>query len=215
MKCYRIHLIRHGTNKGAIEGKYIGHTDEPLSQQGRKELISLKNDFIYPDCNVVVSSPLKRCLETAKILYPNREPAIMRGFSEYNFGEFEGLTADELSKYPEFTQWLQGGEEAATPSGESNGAFKMRVLKDFLGLVEGLFKTGDNSCVVITHGGVIMTILSAFGVPELPMHEWLTPCGCGYTVQITPYIWSKVNKFEVTAEIPLSTHENKGEEKDE
>lgn len=215
MKCYRIHLIRHGTHNGAVEGKYIGHTDEELSKEGKEELIKLKSDFIYPDCTVVVSSPLKRCLETAKILYPNNEPAVMRGFSEYDFGEFEGLTADELSQYPEFLDWIKGGEEAFAPSGESNGEFKTRVLTDFIRLVQGLFKTGDDSCAIITHGGVIMTILSALGIPELPMHEWLTPCGCGYTVQITPYIWSKIKKFEVTAEIPLNPNENEGERIDE
>lgn len=213
MRTYLIHLIRHGRHKGAEEGKYIGHTDEPLSEMGADELIKLKKDFIYPNAEVIVSSPLKRCVETAKILYPQIEPAELRGFSECDFGEFEGLTADELLPYPEFTHWLKGGEDAAPPGGESNGAFKQRVLTEFIRLIEGLFKTGDDSCSVITHGGVIMMLMAVFGTPELPMHEWLTSCGCGYTVRITPSVWTKINKFEIIDEIPSKP--NKGDKHDE
>ncbi|HOD02431.1 MAG TPA: histidine phosphatase family protein, partial [Clostridiales bacterium] len=172
------------------------------SKEGKAELIKLKKELAYPQGAVVVSSPLKRCLETARILYPENEPAIIRGFAECDFGEFEGLTADELKPYPEFGEWLKGGEGAAPPHGESNREFKNRVITDFLRLIQGLLKTGTDSCVVITHGGVIMMLLSYFGIPELPMHEWLTPFGCGYTVRITPSIWSRINKFEVIAEIP-------------
>jgi len=204
MKTYCIHLIRHGLHEGAVQGRYIGHTDEPLSEDGEEELVRLKKEMIYPEIGVLVSSPLKRCIQTAKILYPESEPAVMNGFSECDFGEFEGLTADELSPYPEFAQWLSGGEDAAPLHGESNGMFKKRVCTEFLKLTEGLMKTGTDSAAVITHGGVIMTLLAVFGIPELPMHEWLTPCGCGYTVRITPSLWTRIYKFEVASEIPES-----------
>jgi alpha-ribazole phosphatase len=63
-------------------------------------------------------------------------------------------------------------------------------------------KTGTTKSAVITHGGVIMALLAAFGLPEAPMHEWLTPSGCGYTIRITPSVWMRGQKFEVIAEIP-------------
>ncbi len=213
MKTYRIHFIRHGRHSGADEGRYIGNMDEALSKEGKDELIRLKDELSFPQGAVIVSSPLKRCLETARILYPEKEPAVIRGFAECDFGEFEGLTAQELAPYPEFGEWLKGGEDAAPPHGESNRNFKNRVIADFLKLVQGLLKTGNASCVVITHGGIIMMLFSVFAIPELPMHEWLTPFGCGYTVRITPSVWSRINKFEVIAEIPSKREkpEDKGD----
>ena len=49
-----------------------------------------------------------------------------------------------------------------------------------------------------------MSILSAFGLPELPMTEWLCPSACGYTLRITPSLWSKTRKAEVINDIPAS-----------
>ena len=43
----------------------------------------------YPEVDAVVSSPLKRCTETAKLIYPDKEPMILNGLIEYDFGEFE------------------------------------------------------------------------------------------------------------------------------
>ncbi len=211
MKTYRIHLIRHGLTAGAAEGRYIGHTDEPLSLEGEAQLKQMKTEFVYPLVKVVASSPLSRCLQSAKILYPDNEPAVMTGFSECDFGEFEGLTAEELKGYAEFGEWLKGGEEAAPLNGESNRDFQRRVCTEFLRLTEGLLKTGTETAAVITHGGVIMTLLAAFGIPELPMHEWLTPCGCGYTLRLTPSVWTRIYKCEVIEDIPgelLKTEEN-------
>jgi len=202
MKTYRIHLIRHGLTEGASEGRYIGHTDEPLSAEGEAQLRKMKAERKYPLAEVVVSSPLSRCIQTAKILYPDSEPAVMTGFSECDFGEFEGLTAEELKGYKEFGEWLKGGEDAAPLNGESNRDFQKRVCTEFLRLTEGLLKTGTTTAAVITHGGVIMTLIAAFGIPELPLHEWLTPCGCGYTLRLTPSVWTKIYKCEVIEEIP-------------
>ncbi|MBQ5883314.1 MAG: hypothetical protein IIW72_02185, partial [Clostridia bacterium] len=70
--------------------------------------------------------------------------------------------------------------------------------------VDGLIKTGTTSCAIFTHGGVIMSILSAFGLPELPMTEWLCPSACGYTVRVTPSLWAKTRKMEVINDIPAS-----------
>ena len=66
MKTFKIHLIRHGLPEGAETGQYIGHTDVPLSEYGKKQLRDMKNDYEYPAVGAVISSPLDRCLETAK-----------------------------------------------------------------------------------------------------------------------------------------------------
>ena len=203
MKTCKIHLIRHGLSEGSAEGRYIGHTDVPLTTQGEKQLRQMKRNFEYPAVQAVLSSPLDRCLQTAKILYPDLQPLLFDNLIEYDFGEFEGQTAEELQSDPAFGAWLTGGPDAQAPFGESNAAFQKRVTRAFYDIVNGIVKAGTDSVAIITHGGVIMTVMQAFALPEAPMHEWLTPNGCGYTLNVIPSIWSNTLKAEAFAEIPL------------
>ncbi len=202
MKTYTIHLIRHALTQGNLDGRYIGQTDESICKEGLDQLNVMKKDYNFPYPDVVFTSSLKRCKETAAVLYPDKTPIEMRGFDECDFGEFEGHTAAELEKYEEFKEWLSGGEDAAPLNGESNKAFATRVCNCFIKTVDGMIKTGTQSAAVITHGGVIMSVMAAFGVPELPMTEWLCPSCCGYTLRITPSLWSRVHKTEVINEVP-------------
>jgi len=204
MKTYKIHLIRHAMTSESQEGKYIGHTDVPLSEAGVAQLESMKEEYIYPVADVVFSSPLSRCTDTARILYPEAQIVTIDELIEYNFGEFEGRTAEELHEKEElFDDWLRGERDVEPPFGESNADFAKRVCTAFAAIAEGIMKAGTEDTVIVTHGGVIMTLLSAYGIPEAPVHEWLTPSGCGITVMITPSIWMRGQKFEIIQEIPL------------
>ena len=207
MRTFKIHLIRHGLPEGSELGQYIGHTDVPLSADGKKQLKDMRSDFEYPVVSAVITSPLDRCLETARVLYPDLSPMIFDGLIEYDFGEFEGMTADELKGDKEFAEWLAGGADASAPFGESNGDFARRVCRCFTDIVDGIIRSGVDSVAVITHGGVIMAIMQAFALPEAPMHDWLTPNGCGYTLNVIPSIWGNIKKAEAMAEIPLRPYE--------
>ena len=213
MKTCKIHLIRHGIAEGSVEGQYIGHTDVPLTDEGRRQLQQMKRDYEYPAVSAVLSSLLDRCLETARILYPDVSPLIFDNLIEYDFGEFEGQTADDLKGEKEFAAWLSGGPDAAAPFGESNAAFQKRVCRAFYDIVNGVLKAGTDSVAIITHGGVIMTIMEMFAIPEAPMHQWLTPNGCGYTLNVIPSVWGNTTKAEAFAEIPLKPRDE--EEDDE
>jgi len=215
MKTFKIHLIRQGISEGSEEGLYIGHTDVPLTNMGKKQLKDMMHDFEYPSCDAVISSPLDRCLETARILYPDRSPMIFDGLIEYDFGEFEGSTAEQLRTDPAFGEWLSGGEDAGAPFGETNKEFRDRVCRCFYDIVEGIMKTGVGSVSVITHGGVIMTIMQYFAIPELPMHEWLMPNGCGYTLNVDKTVWHNLGRAEAYAEVPLKPYEPEEDDGDE
>lgn len=202
MKTYKIHLIRHGLTQGNIDGTYVGHKDIPVCEQGIAGLKQMKQELIYPEIPALFCSPLTRCKQTSSIIYPNMEPIIINDLIEYNFGEFEGRSADELKNNEDFIAWLSGDAAAAPPFGESNGDFGKRIGNAFEKIVEGLMKTGVTEAGIVTHGGVIMGIMSMYALPELPMPEWLVPNGCGYTVMISPTLWTHAKKMEVFAEIP-------------
>lgn len=203
MKSYIIHFIRHGSIDHTLAGKYIGTTDAPLSDRGRMDLRKLDYEYKYPGTQVVFTSPLKRCTETAKILYPEQNPLVIDNLSECNFGEWEGKTADELKNDPDFKKWLAGDSSVKPPRGESNADFTRRVCKMFESIVEGLMKTGTTESVIVTHGGVIMTLLAVYGLPQAKPFEWTMDNGFGYSLRVTPVLWQRDKVCEVFQTIPL------------
>lgn len=203
MKSYIIHFIRHGLIDDTLAGKYIGTTDAPLSDRGRMDLRKLDYEYKYPGTQVVFTSPLKRCTETAKILYPEQNPLVIDNLSECNFGEWEGKTADELKNDPDFEKWLAGDSSVKPPRGESNADFTRRVCKMFESIVEGLMKTGTTESVIVTHGGVIMTLLAVYGLPQAKPFEWTMDNGFGYSLRVTPVLWQRDKVCEVFQTIPL------------
>ena len=207
VKTYTLHFIRHGLTTGNEEGRYVGHQDLELSLQGEDELRYLRDNCIYPDPAVVFTSPLKRCTETCEILFPDAKPVVMRELIAYNFGEFEGHTAEELQQYEEFAAWLQGGMDAAPPHGESNAEFGERIRSALESIIDGLLKTGIDDAAIVTHGGIISALMAMYCLPEAPMNEWACMNGTGYTVRITPSLWAKGRKFEGVAQIPLVPEE--------
>lgn len=203
MKTYRIHLIRHGLTQDNIDGVYSGRNETPLSEEGRNQLLQMKEEYNYPQVDFVFSSPLKRCTETAELLYPHLKPIVIDELTEYNFGEFEGRTAQELhEKEPLFDRWLLGEENVKPPFGESNREFISRICNSFVKIVDGIVKSGSDNVAIITHGGVISALLSNFGIPEASISEWMTPSGCGYTLLISHFLWMSGHKAEVIKEIP-------------
>ena len=72
-------LIRHGQTQGNREHRYIGcRTDEPLCPEG---IAQLQNRH-YPPVSRVFVSPMRRCVETADLLYPGVPQTIIGSFRE-------------------------------------------------------------------------------------------------------------------------------------
>ena len=202
MKSYYIHFICHGNIDETHKGKYIGTTNVPLSDKGKMELKKLDHNMKYPGATALFTSPLKRCKETCEILYPNMKPIVIDQLSECNFGEWEGKTADELKSNPDFEKWLAGDNSVKPPRGESNADFVRRICNMFDSIVEGLMKTGTTEAAIVTHGGVIMTLLAVYGLPQAKPFEWAMENGCGYSIRITPLLWQRDKVCEVFSKLP-------------
>lgn len=202
MKSYYIHFIRHGAIEETEKGAYIGITDPDLSQKGVEELKTLDETHKYPYAPVIFTGPLKRCTQTCQVLYPNVTPIILEEFNEMNFGKWEGKTAEELRGDPLFEAWLSGDERATPPMGESNDEFTRRICLMFQSLVDGLIKTGTTDCAIITHGGIIMTLLAIYGIPQAKPFDWACDNGYGFSMRVTPMLWQRDRIAEVYKLIP-------------
>ncbi|MDD6728257.1 MAG: histidine phosphatase family protein [Eubacteriales bacterium] len=204
MKTYTIYFFRHGITKGNLNAQYIGHTDLPLTTDSISAIKKIKATEHYPKVDAVFSSPLKRCKDSASLMFPENNIMIIDDFIEYNFGEFEGLTAEDLKDNEDFKTWLRGDMQARTPYGESNAEFIHRVCAAFEKVVEGCIKTGVQNVAIVGHAGVLMTLLSCYGLPEAPMAHWQMDPGYGFKLRITPSLWMRANKLEVVDTAPTA-----------
>ncbi len=202
MKSYKIHLIRHGLSQGNLLGQYIGITDSPLAEQGKEQLKALAEQYSYPQAQAYYSSPLARCVQSLAVLYPQAKPTVIADFRECSFGKWEGKTAEDLKHDLEFVKWVESGSSTMPPGGERGAHFMQRVCAAFETLVQNMLKTGERSAVLMLHGGVMMSILSAYGLPRAPFYDWLTDPGYGYSLRITPGLWMRSMVAEVYDTIP-------------
>lgn len=171
-----IALIRHGKTKGNEEKRYIGQTDESLSPKGIAEITRLLPFFhrIHPD--VLFSSPLKRCLETAGLLFPELSPIRLPQLRETNFGKFEGKNCEELNRSPELSPlwqaWINSNGTLPFPDGESPEDFTRRTVNGFSETMTNLLSADPSpkTAAFLLHGGSIMALLDTY-VPKDYFHR--------------------------------------------
>lgn len=174
MKQKQLYIIRHGQalhNPRAEAARHAGCSyneflelmkqddvlDAPLTQQGKKEALS-----ITPISNVdlVVSSPLSRALETADLLFNNKQHPKRRICVE-EFREINGLLLNakrrrvgELQEqFPlwDFSQLTQQEDLLWTSELESQQACSERGYRGFCWLMH----RPEESIVLVTHGGLL------------------------------------------------------------
>ncbi len=156
----KLFFIRHGATLGNEKKKYIGkNIDEPLSDHGAETLRERTGRNYYPDADMLFSSEMLRCRQSAGIIYPGKPIIIAEGLTETDFGEFEGKTYEELKDDARYIKWIDGRGRIAAPGAEATETFDRRVEKGFFSIIE---KGEDKKTAAVLSGGVIMNILSRF-----------------------------------------------------
>lgn len=157
-------LIRHGKTKANGEHRYLGKTDEALSTFGKEQLQRRKKQQVYPECEVVFASPMKRCIETAEILYPHHNVKKIKEWEEIDFGAFEGKNYLELQEDERYQEWMASNGTLPFPGGESREEFVERCKLGWEIMTRTLLdygkEPGGGRVAVVVHGGTIMALLS-------------------------------------------------------
>ena len=143
----RLTLIRHGATLSNKEGRYLGKTDEALSLDGIRTLEKNVADRTYPAADLLFSGPMKRCLETAQILYPGQAPTLIPEWTEMDFGTFEGHNYKELSGDPDYQRWIDSGGTLPFPEGESREEFIRRSIAGYENMLHHMKSIWEKSAV--------------------------------------------------------------------
>lgn len=204
MRSYKLHLIRHGLTEGNLQGLYLGSgTDSPLCAQGIERLEYLRDTFDYPWVEKLYVSPMSRTIQTAEIIYPDKDYTIVSDMRECHFGEFEGRTFTELmAKDANFATWLDPKSNYCPVGGEASADFAQRVVMALDDIFMDMMKNGIHDAAVVTHGGVIAMLLTILAFPRKPTSEWTSDNGCGFTLVTTPEMWTRDKVVEVTEILP-------------
>lgn len=195
--------IRHGETAANREHRYLGRTDEALSESGRKKLLTYKEQKDYPEVDCLFTSPMKRCRETAEILYPGVCPVVIPEWEEMDFGRFEYKNYKELEQDAQYQAWIDSGGTLDFPKGESRKGFMERCESGFVRMCGELrrFAGEDGKEAVraglVVHGGTIMTLLSAHGGNSYFDYQVLN--GRGYVCRMQG--WGRNAELKEIAEI--------------
>ncbi len=182
-------MIRHLATEGNRKRQYIGSTDEELDAESYRAPLPS-----YPDVEIVIASPMKRCVQTARFLYPEKKILEWEEFRECDFGLFEGKTYEELKDLPEYRNWLDSGGRYAFPRGENMEVFRDRCERGMERLVRTLARMSCGRAAVVAHGGTIMALLSSYDPEGREFYRWQTPNGHGYQVYLDETAWMQGEK---------------------
>jgi probable phosphoglycerate mutase len=116
-----IWLVRHGETEWSRSGQHTSRTDLPLTPEGEKQAASLKRMLAGRSFALVLSSPMKRAVDTCRLV--GLTPQISDDLKEWDYGDYEGLTTAEIQKSaPGWTVWT-----GTAPNGESVAQVAIRA----------------------------------------------------------------------------------------
>ena len=146
----RLALIRHADTAWSVEGRIQGRTEVPL--RAGQELVLPEELRAFR----VVSSPQRRCVETAALLRcgdPEREPRI----AEMSWGAWEGRRLEELRE--ELGEAMRSNEERGWDFRPPGGESPREVLARVRPWLAEVARRGEPT-LAVTHRGVIRVVLA-------------------------------------------------------
>jgi broad specificity phosphatase PhoE len=191
-------LVRHGETVGNSVVRLYGSTDVELSDLGRSQMRSVRQALAGLVVDGLWVSPLSRSAESGEIVLSSGwpRPRSIEDFREIDFGEWEGLTAEEVEDRDAdaYGLWKSGVEDWCFPGGDSRRGFAERVRSS----AERLFRDVHGSHVAVLHKGVVKTII---GVLTGLSHESYSriPCELGSVHRLVrgDAGWQLVSECEV------------------
>lgn len=159
----RLSIVRHGQTEWNLLKRIQGSTDIVLNDTGRAQAVTTGRGLRNRSWHGIVASPLMRAADTARIIAAELGlpgPILLPALTERHHGEIEGLS------FTERQQRFPNG--ALVPGLESRQAVLDRVLPAFAALSA---EHPGQSLLVVSHGGVIGTLLRHLTDGERPRHD--------------------------------------------
>lgn len=161
-------LVRHGQTDWNFQRRIQGSTDVPLNETGRDDARAAAAALADRPHHAIYSSPLLRAQETAEIIARElglHEPLLVPDLREREFGEGEGLLVTEY--LDRFGDWFVNPPGAETLDEVRDRAFDAlhQIARDSRRRSAPMAE----SVIVVTHGGVLSSLLRHASSGSLPL----------------------------------------------
>jgi probable phosphoglycerate mutase len=152
-------LVRHGETEWSRDGKHTSHTDLDLTDDGVQVAKALRSRLADTSFDLVLTSPMMRATHTAELAgFPDAQPE--PDLVEWDYGDYEGLTTDEIREtVPGWTIWANGAK-----AGESADEITARLDRVVRRLVDQ-----PGRCLLFGHGHSLRALAARW--LELPVTE--------------------------------------------
>ena len=154
-------LARHALTVDNQKSRLSGHIDSSISEEGKEQIDKITNYLKDFDIDKIYTTTSSRTKDTVKKLSELKSIEIIEkeSLKEISFGDFEGLTFDEIKdKYPkEFQDMIEKGYEYKYPNGESLIDSYNRVCIELDNIISN---NDDRTILICSHGGTIRNIIT-------------------------------------------------------
>ena len=166
----RISLVRHGQTDWNLAKRIQGSSDIPLNATGRDQAEATGRALAGGRYDAIYASPLSRATETAQIIAVHTglsDPVPLDALAERRYGEAEGLTGAEI-----LARWPDGD-----PRSRAGVAGRGRATARFPRCSSSASGIADESVIVVSHGGVIGSLVRHVTAHALPGPGEVIPNG--------------------------------------
>lgn len=153
-----VYLIRHGETQANRDGIFRGRGEVPLSEAGLRQAVELRARFAGLRVERVLSSPLKRAMQTATACFPGAAVEAQERINNLDLGSWSGRRKREIAaEEPElWRRWLEEPEGMTFPGGESLAAVRGRAASFNRLLAEA----PERQIAIVSHRSVIKALLA-------------------------------------------------------
>jgi len=154
-------LVRHALTTDNQNNRLSGHIDSVVSESGKKQIDKLTTYLEKIEIDKIYTTTSSRTKDTVKQIAKLKKIEIIekQALKEISFGDFEGITFDEIkSNYPkQFQDMIDKEYEYKYPNGESLIDSYNRVANEISKII---FDNKDKTILICSHGGTIRNIIT-------------------------------------------------------
>jgi len=160
----KITFVRHAQVEEAYIGRYNGHIDIGLSENGKLQAKELAKKLQHEEFDKIYCSDLIRARETLEAFKLSGEVIFSDRLREKSWGVHEGKSFDEIVaegiEYENFEQWISALD------GEDIALYTKRVKEYFYNTI---LKDKSENILIVTHSGTIKSIISL--IENIPLEK--------------------------------------------
>lgn len=168
-------LVRHGLTAENIKFVLIGRTDPPLHSLGIEQSESIGKALSAESLDVIVSSPLRRSVQTARRITARNQALVQRlpELSEIDLGIVDGLSS--FSAYERYKEQMDEALDLNTQDFMfQGGEWRSNALSRFDRCLHQLaIQFSEGTVCIVTHGGLLgLWLASLHGFPLGRFRDW-------------------------------------------